>query len=277
MSRKLTTSGAHRIPLVARFGKTSQDLIRGFTSVRMWWALSGHDIKSRYRGSILGPFWITLTLAMAIAGISMLFGDIFQAEAKSYFPLVGVGLALWIFISTTMTESCRTYIDSAAVIKQSTAPLSLQPIRIIVRNLIAFAHHLIVIIPLLYWSGDLFTASWGWAMLGFGLLVLNLFWMAFFFGIICARFRDVPQVIGAVLMMGMFVSPIFWRPGMATRSSEFVNANPFTHMIEGVRAPLTESYIPEISLIFLIVMCVAGWIAAMAAFFTFRHRVVYYV
>jgi ABC-type polysaccharide/polyol phosphate export permease len=36
------------------------DLVEGVSKSWMWSALAMQDIKMRYRGSLLGPFWLTL-------------------------------------------------------------------------------------------------------------------------------------------------------------------------------------------------------------------------
>jgi len=38
-----------------------RDLRNSFQRIGLAWSLAAHDVGSRYRGSILGPFWITLS------------------------------------------------------------------------------------------------------------------------------------------------------------------------------------------------------------------------
>src|SRR3712207_8984776 len=37
-----------------------------------------HDVVSRYRGSILGPFWITISMGLMVLGIGYLYSGLFN-------------------------------------------------------------------------------------------------------------------------------------------------------------------------------------------------------
>lgn len=260
-----------------RLAASWRDFWSALSTPKVWVALAMHDIKSKYRGSILGPFWVTITLAMAIFGIGILFGDIFDTSAKQFFPLVAIGLGLWVYISANFSESCNAYMEAAAIIKQSPIAYSIQPLRVIFRNLVVFFHHVFVFVAVLYWSGDLFTANYGGFVVGFLLLLANIVWISFFLATMCARYRDIPQIVTAVLMMGVFISPVFWRPGMLEHSQAFVNANPFTHMIQIVRAPLIEGMLPTLSLQYMSAMLGVGIILTCLTFGLMRKRIVFYV
>ena len=49
------------------------DLREGFKLYHVWGLLGWQDIKQKYRRSVLGPFWITLSAAAMIGGIGLLY------------------------------------------------------------------------------------------------------------------------------------------------------------------------------------------------------------
>lgn len=261
----------------ARFKRAFKDLSAGLLSVHAWAALAWHDIKSRYRGSALGPFWISLTLAASMFGIGLLFGDIFNEQAHDFFPYVGFGLGIWMLVSGTIMDSCHTFIAAAPMIKQNNVPISLQAWRVVLRNLIIFAHNLVFLVPLLVWSGHAFNASVHWALVGMVFVTLNLMWMGLFLGVVCARYRDVPQIIASALQMAMFITPVFWRPSALSHTKIIADINPFAHMVEAVRGPLLHAGAPVEAFIYLGVMAIIGWVVALTTFILFRHRIVFYL
>ena len=50
------------------FSMAFADLRASFERIGLAWSLAWHDVVSRYRGSILGPFWITLSMGLMVAG-----------------------------------------------------------------------------------------------------------------------------------------------------------------------------------------------------------------
>ena len=49
------------------------DLRDGLASWRLAWALARLDLRNRYRGSVIGPFWVTLSTAAMLVGLGLLY------------------------------------------------------------------------------------------------------------------------------------------------------------------------------------------------------------
>lgn len=113
-----------------------RDLYRGICNFPLWSMLGWSDIRQRYRRSALGPFWITLSTALFIALLGVIYSRIFNQDIATYLPYIAVGLICWGFISGTTIESCVVYIEGTAVIKQMRLPYSIYPLRMIWRSFI---------------------------------------------------------------------------------------------------------------------------------------------
>ena len=87
----------------ARFGFT--DMIQGLVRWRLWAPLAWMDVRQRYRRSILGPFWITLSLGIMVLGLGIVYGALLHQELHDYMPYLATGLIVWGLISTMLTES----------------------------------------------------------------------------------------------------------------------------------------------------------------------------
>ena len=125
-------------------------------------------------------------------------------------------------------------------------------------------------------------AVWpGWtgllALPGLLLLCLNGIWAGLLLGIVSARFRDVPPIVTSVVRICFFVTPIIWMPELLPARTLVLDANPFFHLVEVVRAPLLGQMPGLASWIAVLVMTAAGWLVTFAFFRRYRRRIAYWV
>ena len=88
------------------------------------------------------------------------------------------------------------------------------------------------------------------SILGCGLLIVNGILFTRIFGILGSRYRDLSEVIKAIMRIAFLATPIIWIPGGTGRGGvmeAFLNYNPFYHFLELVRAPLLGNPIELIS------------------------------
>jgi ABC-type polysaccharide/polyol phosphate export permease len=248
-------------------------------STRLTLLLGWQDIRQRYRRSVLGQFWITISIGVMVLCLALLFGRLFQAPLAQFLPFLAIGLICWNFISSTVAEGCNSFIAAEGIIKQLSVPLSVHVKRVIWRNLVVFAHNL-VIIPVVFFSLGMGLSGWALLFLpGLLLLTLNLLWVSMLLGLVCTRFRDMPQIVQSIMQIAFYLTPIIWLPELLKNKAEFalVEYNPLYHLIELVRAPLLGS--PP---------TLANWVVGLGLFFVgglftlwfsrrLGHRVAYWL
>ncbi|MEE8435857.1 MAG: ABC transporter permease, partial [bacterium] len=76
-----------------------RDLSDGLANWPLWLMLGWHDIRLRYRRSVIGPFWLTISLGIWVATIGTLFTKIMGIPAAVYIPHLALGLLAWTMIS----------------------------------------------------------------------------------------------------------------------------------------------------------------------------------
>ncbi|MCH7539362.1 MAG: hypothetical protein IH999_03010 [Proteobacteria bacterium] len=59
------------------------DIAAGIRSWRLWTAWAWIDTRQRYRRSVLGPFWITLSLGAWIVGLGVVFSILFGMKLEN--------------------------------------------------------------------------------------------------------------------------------------------------------------------------------------------------
>jgi len=76
-----------------------EDLRSGWQQRELWGHLGWQDIRQRYRRSILGPIWISITMAVTAVALGILYAGLFQTDLSVQLPYVLVGFIIWGFIS----------------------------------------------------------------------------------------------------------------------------------------------------------------------------------
>ncbi|MGE3303768.1 MAG: ABC transporter permease [Hyphomonadaceae bacterium] len=219
-----------------------QDLRATFTRWRIWWLMARQDILMRYRRSLIGPFWISLSMMALILGLAVLYGQIFRQPFKEYLYFLGCGFLVWGFIFTVTQESTQVVIEAEPHLRGVPLPIPILVARMLARNVIIFLHNLLVIGGIIVLFGIPVAATVWLAIPGMAVLVAIGFCAGLFLGPLCARFRDVSQLLGNVMQIVFFMTPIVWRPDQGGVRAIFFEINPFYHLIELVRAPLMDRY-----------------------------------
>jgi ABC-type polysaccharide/polyol phosphate export permease len=269
---------AARRSFASELAAAGQDFVQSFQQWPLWKTLAFNDIVSRYRGSILGPFWITLTTTAFVVGISLVYGSLMHVPTEKYVPWMATGVVIWNTMATTLIESGDAYITSSAIIRAGSLPLPMFVWRVIFRNILNFGHQIIVILGVAVWFHYLLKINLPMALAGFALMLLSISWMGFFAAIAAARFRDIQQVIGTLLQLVFFVSPVIWIPNeMRGARSILLQSNPFYHLLEVTRQPLLGQPVPIGSILFLLVFGAVGWLITFLLYASVRRRIVHYL
>src|SRR6185503_2187030 len=154
------------------------DVLARFNSASLVLSLAIEDVRQRYRRSVLGPFWITITQAILIGTLAFVFGSVLQTDIYKLLPSLTVGLIIWTFISGTVQDGCMSFILADQILRQLPIPLFVQIQRVVVRNLVILMHNAILIPAVLALSGVGFSLENLTSFPGFALLVINLLWSA---------------------------------------------------------------------------------------------------
>jgi ABC-2 type transport system permease protein len=278
------------------------DIVEGFKQKQLWGHLGWQDIKQRYRRSVIGPLWITLSMAITAIGLGLLYSQLFGNHIQTFLPYITVGFIVWNFMSGCLLEGTDTFIRNEGLIKHLPAPLTVYALRTVWRLTLMFAHNLLVyfVVVAIFWN-DLshpyrITPDTGalqpgisWTILlaipAFVLLAVNGGWVAILFGIISTRYRDIPPVINSLVQLIFFMTPIVWTTDLLT--SQFgdgangralvAELNPLYHYVQILRAPLIGNVQSWHHWAIVGGFTVVGWGLAILAMRNYRARISYWV
>jgi len=253
------------------------DLVEGGRRWRLWSRLGWHDIRKRYRRSVLGPFWLTLSMAVMVASLGLIYGTLFRLDLEGYLPFLAIGLATWTFVSSFLNEGCSGFIELEPLIKNVRIPMSVHILRVLWRNLIIFGHNIVIfaVVALVFrvWPGAAGLLS----LAGLALLLVNASWIMLLLGMVCTRFRDVPPIVASVIQLLFFVTPVMWKPELLGDRRYLMALNPFHHLIEIIRAPLLGQVPGWESWAAAGLFALAGWAFTFVCFARFRKRIAYWL
>jgi len=253
------------------------DVLAGAAVWRLWGRMGWNDILQRYRRSLLGPFWLTASMAVMVVSLGVLYAELFKAPIDDFLPYLCVGLLIWNLIASFMNEGGTIFTTSESYIKQIRLPYSVYVYRSAWSKLIIFAHNFVIYFGVLIYFRIWPGAAGLLAILGLLLLILNGALVTVYIGIISARFRDIPQLIGSVVQIIFFVTPIMWKPELLSHRAYIADVNPFYHLVEIVRGPLL-GHVPSFQnylAVFLITAINFG--LAGLVFKRFRSRIAYWI
>ena len=254
-----------------------EDLATGLRRWRLPAALARLDIQNRYRGSVLGPFWLTLSTAVMVVGLGLLYSSLFKMALRDYLPFIAVSLIVWTMISQIVTDACTSLTSAEGIIRQLPLPFSVHILRCVFRNLLTAAHSLPLIVLVFLACGTLPGAEALLLIPGFALIAVNAFFVALFLGMLCARFRDIAPIVASVMQLAFFMSPVLWKPELLGDLAVWLPLNPFYALMETVRGPLVEGGVPGLVWLSAVAYTLLGAGLATAFFIRFRGRIAFWV
>ncbi len=254
------------------------DFVVSLKSWRMWLLLGLNDIRQRYRRSRLGQFWITMAMATQIISLGILYAYLFKQPVGQYLPYLGTSFVVWGLIAAVVLDACNVFISSEGFLRQVPLPKSVFVHRILVRNLVIFFHNVIILPPLFL----IFGVAIGWSILlalaGIAMILLNGIWIGLFLGTLCARFRDLPQIIASLVQVAFYLTPVMWRPmQLPPRLARLTALNPFQAFLDIVRDPLLGLPTPPQDWTVVAIVTVLGFFGTAFVFARFRARIVFWL
>jgi len=205
------------------------------------WTLSLMDIRLRYRGSLLGPFWLTMSTAVMVGAIGFLYSRLFHSNISAYLPFLSISLVLWNFISTITSEGCICFTQSESMIRAMRMPLSLHAARVVLRNILVLAHNIVVIVVVFAIFRTVPSLASFSLVPACALWLVDAMAISLLLGIFGARYRDIPPIVASLVQIAFYLTPVMWNPTMLSHrgmSAILVTWNPFFALLDIMRGPL---------------------------------------
>lgn len=201
--------------------------------------LTKRDFKNIYVGSTLGIVWTFIQpLAMTlILWIVFAFG--FRSQAMDGIPFVIyllTGLFPWNFFSEALVKNTTVIEEYAFIVKKVQFRISILPIVKICSAFLVYGIFMLILIAFMVLYDMPFSFYWFqsfYYLFAMSMLLLAFSWV---FASINVFFKDTAQIIGIVVQVGFWLTPVFWNMNMFPEEFHpYFKLNPMYYIIEGYR------------------------------------------
>lgn len=239
----------------------NRELIKGFAK---------REVLGRYRGSVLGLFWSFFNPLFMLAIYTFVFSVVFKArwsvgsDSKTEFALVlFAGLIVFNLFSECISRAPVLILGNQNYVKKVVFPLEILPVIALLSSLFHAAVSVVVWLFAYLLFFDLPHATILYlplVILPFLFLISGISWMLASIGVFL---RDVAQVIGTIVTILMFLSPIFYPvSALPEKFRLWIYINPITVTIEQFRDILYWGRGPDFAVlgVYLIGSAAFSWL-----------------
>ena len=213
------------------------------------WKLARNDFKKRYAGSTMGRVWAFVQPIVTVGMYYCIFGIIFPARAQlvasgvkaPYVVWLTAGLIPWFYFSEAIGGGTSALIEYNYLVKKVVFKISILPIIKVIAA--TFIHAFFVLLLLVLYFVFRFEPS---------IYLIQLIYYSFCMFFLCLAisystcaivvfFKDLSQIIGILLQVGMWATPIMWEIGVIPEKYRIIfKLNPVFYIINGYRSALFE-------------------------------------
>lgn len=239
-----------------------------FRSRHTLWSMSLAQLKSRYAGSVLGIFWAVINPLLIMLAISFVFTRVFKTEIVNFSFFVLSGLMPWMFFSNALSEATGSILSQQNLIRQYSFPSAILPLSSVLSNFLNFIIGWVVIYPFFLYFNPKIIMVVPWLTvilflnlclacgLGLALSILNVF------------VRDIGHLLGVVLMLWFWLTPVFYRIEMIPAHFLWLyDINPLTPYMVCYQKVIFEGTAPSVSIFIQTLMWALGILLAGSAVF----------
>ena len=214
-------------------------------------SLVKRDLKSRYKGSVLGFLWMFLNPLLQLAVYTVVFSTIMRMGIEQFYLFLFVALVPWIFFSTCLRAVTTVIFSQQDMVKKIYFPREVLPLAFTVSQFINMLLSFIVIFVVIFCSGRVISAA---ALPYLPLIMLEEFFLAlgvvYFVSALNVYFRDLEHILGIVSMAWMYLTPILYPIDMVPEQyGSWFYFNPMTPIIIAYRDILYYGQAPHMHIL----------------------------
>ncbi|CAM5235082.1 ABC transporter permease [Rhodanobacter lindaniclasticus] len=197
-----------------------------------------NDLRSRFARSKLGALWMILQPLAQVAIYALVLSEVLatklpgMAIAYAYPIYLMAGMVAWALFSELVSRSLTMFVENANIMKKIMFPRVCLPVitlgSALVNNVLLLLATVGIFALLGHWPG----VSMLW--LPVLLVVTSIFGMALglILGIMNVFVRDVAQVVGVVLQLWFWLTPVVYMASIIpSRYQGYFQTNPMYHVV----------------------------------------------
>lgn len=253
------------------------DISRTMKMRRVWIALAHEDIGDQHRRTTLGPLWLLVNY-LAFAGTFVFVFQPIGKDAAGYGAYVAIGLMVWFYLMEIISLSVPLFKREESFIEGTTLPLFVYVMRLTVQSVIRAGYAVVGCIIILLISGPSLTPAWLWSLAGLLLILLTTPALITVFAFLGAFFPDSEFIVGNLMRVGMFFTPVFWvYNGQDAIQRYSYLWNPFSYFLDVARIPILGGEFPSNAFAITGATALVTWTIALLLLGSYRRQVVFLI
>lgn len=210
--------------------------------------LAAHELRARYRGSVLGFFWSILNPLLLLAVYSVVFTVVFtpRADVKPYPLFLFGGILAWNFVSASLLDAADTFRNNGPLLRKAIIAPEVFP----GVSVLSQAFHLLWALPVLaaatifYRFSGMVRVGWSAVQLApvMVLLALAVLGASLFLSAVSVHFQDMRNLLQTLLMLWFFATPVLYSAdGLPRRFRYWLQFNPAAWFFDGIHDAIFSS------------------------------------
>lgn len=234
--------------------------------------LAQNDLRARYRGSVIGKFWLIVTPLVTLLLYSLVFSTIFKARWESLGANVYSSYAIVLFPGLMMYQLMMDVLQKGGTAYDAYAPittkLNISALDLILGAVLASLIPFWITIAIWYL---VVSVLFGLSMQGLAFVSLSTFsfsgfcvGLALLSTVLGALLKDWVQLLGMVGMGLLFISPVLYPVDHLPETfQQVIYLNPLSHFVDVIRqgAFQPDSALSPLSLVPVLLMTVLALVA----------------
>lgn len=203
-------------------------------------AMALREIQSRYIGTLGGLLWSIIQPLMMILVYWFVFSVGFKVQPAGGVPFIVVflcGLIPWSMFSEAITTGTNAISANAHLVTKTVFPTEILPIVYIVASLITHTIMLGIFIVVMWFnkiSLSFYNLQFLYYLFGLSVFSLGLGW---FLSAINVFYKDVAHIVGVILNMWFWFTPIVWILDMIPPKFQYIiKLNPMFYIVDGYKS-----------------------------------------
>lgn len=198
-----------------------------------------NDLKSRYSGSVFGIVWAFIQPLVTI----LVFWYVFQIGFRNP-PVDNIEFILWfiaadipwIYFNDAVLSSTNVLYEYSYLVKKMKFKVWMLPVIKVFSSLYIHVFFMIFIVGMYLLYGYSFQISWlSMVYYSFAMTVL-ITGIAFIVSSLAVFLKDASQIVGIILQIGFWLTPVFWADSSMNASVlRILKLNPLYYIISGYR------------------------------------------
>lgn len=196
------------------------------------------DLIERHSASALGSWWVICQPLIVMLIQTLVFTFVFKLRLSgdnsgiSYVAYLLVGLAPWLAFQEAIGRAPFCFFESKNLVKQVVFPIEILPVKIVLASVVPLLVGLIFPLGIMIVTGS--SKFLWWILLPFALAIqlLMTIGVTYFISALSVYLRDTKTLVQLFLMVGLFLHPILYTPGMLPDWAETAfQLSPLSHLL----------------------------------------------